>query len=109
MPVPRFLQAIALVLVLVISGVPAVLAEILEDDCAEKCAGTDQTGCPDEGCADCSIICSSCPRAHVVAPSGASPLPVLPLAVARITTEVGQHVPADPPLEGVFHPPRLAG
>jgi hypothetical protein len=109
MPVPRFLQAIALVLVFVISGAPAVLAELLEDDCAERCADEDQTGCPDEGCADCSIICSSCPRTHVVAPSGANLLPTAPLAVARITTEAGQRVPTDPPPEGVFHPPRLAG
>jgi hypothetical protein len=109
MPVPRFLQAIALVLIFTISGVPAMLAELLEDDCAERCAGEDQTGCPDEGCADCSIICSSCPRTHVVAPSGTSPLPAISLEVARITTEARQRVPVGPPPEGVFHPPRLAG
>ena len=96
-------------LVFAISGAPAMLAELAEDDCAEKCADEGQTGCPDEGCADCSIICSSCPWTHVVAPSGANPLPAVPLSGARITTEAGQRAPADPPPEGVFHPPRLAG
>jgi hypothetical protein len=108
-PVPRLLQVVALVMVFAISGAPAALAELSEDDCAEQCADEDQTGCPDEGCADCSIICSSCPRTHVVAASGASPLSAVLLAGVRIATEPAQRIPADPPPEGVFHPPRLAG
>lgn len=89
------------------SGAPAWAAELLEDDCVEKC--TDEPGgCPDEGCADCSLICSSCPRAHVVVP--AEQLRVVPAKlVALIRAGAGERVPSGPEPDGVFHPPRLAG
>lgn len=83
------------------------IAELTEDECAEEC--TDEpTGCPEEGCADCSIICSSCPRAHLVVPTQAMRLGP-EVFVARFGTDAAERVPVDPPPEGVFHPPRLAG
>lgn len=108
MLVPRFIHVIALMLIFAISGGPTVAGELLEDDCAEKCADEEQDGCPDEGCADCSIICSSCPRAHVLIPLVANLLPIS-IEESGVAIEIGQRVPVGPPPEGVFHPPRLAG
>jgi hypothetical protein len=107
--VSRVLQLLALVLCFAMSGGPTLLTEILEDDCATACIDEDRGGCPDEGCADCSIICSSCARSHVVVPSGPSLALAVPIAVAGIASEAGDRVPPGPSPEGVFHPPRLSG
>ena len=106
---PRFLPVIALMLIFAISGAPTWAAELLEDDCAEKCSDEEQDGCPDEGCADCSIICSSCPRAHVLVPQVVDRLFAISIETSGAAIEIGQRVPVGPPPEGVFHPPRLAG
>lgn len=103
---PRFLQLVALALVFAISGAPAWIAELAGDDCAEKCS--DEPRCPDEGCADCSVICSTCARTHA--------LPVTRVAsalfafdVSEITFDASESVPPSPPPEDVFHPPRRIG
>jgi hypothetical protein len=107
--VPRFLQLVALVLVFMVSGAPAWIAELAEDDCAAKCADEEQDGCPDEGCGDCSVVCSSCPRSHVVLPSHVVRVAPGSLDFACLASEAGERVPDEPVPEGVFHPPRLAG
>ena len=107
---PRILQVLAVCLALMLVGVPKVIAEIVEDDCAEECAGEEGSeSCPDQGCTDCSIVCSSCPRAHVVAPNGALwAVPSLH-GYLELEPERAERVPSGPPPEGVFHPPRSAG
>ncbi len=106
---PRSLRLLALLLVIVMSGVPAWAAELAaEDDCAERCADEQQDGCPDEGCADCVIVCSSCPRNHVVVPSPCL-RPAAVFAIEAIPKEADEREPVGPPPEGVFHPPRRAG
>lgn len=107
--VPRFLQLIALTLPLLLLGAPAMIAEITEDECAEECAGEEGKSCPDEGCADCSIVCSSCPRTHVVAPVVAAWVSPWRTAIVRPSPDGPQRVPTGPPPQGVFHPPRIAG
>jgi hypothetical protein len=104
--VPRLLQLIALVLVFTISGAPKWVAELVEDDCTEECSNESQ--CPEEGCDDCSIICSSCPRAQFFPPQSASFVPRL-VGVSADAHEAGERVPTGPPPKGVFHPPRRAG
>ena len=102
---PRFLHVLALSLAFFVSGAPSWVAELCEDDCAKECAS--ESGCPDEGCADCAPNCSSCPRGHYVVPSAlAISLSVCVSDRIAITCE---RAPADPPPEGVFHPPRRAG
>ncbi len=103
---PRFVHLIALALVFAMSGAPTWIAEAMEDDCAEECAS--ESGCPDEGCADCSIVCSSCPRAHFVAPQTVTLAPT-PVGVSSVAHEAGKRLPQGPPPKGVFHPPRRAG
>jgi hypothetical protein len=104
--VPRFLSLIALVLAFVMMGAPTWIAALTGDDCAEKCRG--EAECPDEGCADCSIICSACPRTHVVVPQQATR--VAPASIVSwLSREVGERMPVGPPQDGVFHPPRRAG
>lgn len=103
---PRFLPLVALVLAFVVSGAPAWIGEVLEDDCAEECA--DPTGCPEDGCADCSILCSSCPRTHVVAPPLAVAFAPAAGGLAWLAGDARERVPDDPVPEGVFHPPRRA-
>ena len=105
--VPRFLHVIALLLTFMVSGAPAWIGELAGDDCAEQCAS--ESACPDEGCADCSIICSSCPRAHVVVPSQANRVVLASVGVSQVSDEASERLPASPPPEGVFHPPRRAG
>lgn len=90
----------------VISGAPMWVAELAEDNCAEECA--DESGCPDEGCADCSVICSSCPRAQYLAPQTTAIVPML-VDVSAAAHDAGERVPLEPPPKGVFHPPRRAG
>lgn len=91
------------------SGAPTWVAELVaEDDCAERCASEQQGGCPDEGCADCAIVCASCPRTHFVLPSP-SLGPTAVFAMASLPCEADAREPIGPPPEGVFHPPRLAG
>ncbi len=108
--VPRLVHLLALVLVFAMSGAPRWLAELAKDDCADE--GDDCTnepsGCPDEGCGDCSILCSSCPRAHVVMPSLVPRIAPAELASWGIAAEAGQRVPTGPPPKDVFHPPRAA-
>jgi hypothetical protein len=100
---------VALVLVFVMSGAPAWMVELAVDDCAERCADERQDGCPDEGCADCAVVCSSCPRNHVVVPSATwRPAPAA-VAVEAVFDRAMERLPVGPPPEGVFHPPRLAG
>lgn len=103
--VPRFLQLVAVVLAFMVSGAPSWATELAGDDCAQKC--TNESTCPDEGCGDCSIICSSCPRVHVVVPQQASVLAAF--AVAWTSHDVSERVPVGPHPDGVFHPPRDAG
>lgn len=104
---PRFLQLVALALAFLVSGAPTWIGELAEDDCAEKCAN--ESGCPEKGCGDCSVICSSCPRTHAILPSHVVSLAPAGVDLLWISTEVGEWVPDDPVPEGVFHPPRLAG
>lgn len=106
-PVPRFFHAIALALIFLVSGAPAWIAELTGDDCRAQCA--DESSCPDEGCADCSVLCSSCPRAHVVVPPQPNRFGPASVDVSQIAHEASERVPAGPPLEGVFHPPRRVG
>ncbi len=107
---PRVLQLVALSLALLLVGAPTILAEIVEDDCAEECAGEQgEERCPDEGCTDCSIVCSSCPRTHVVAPGVSGWFAPWRTAVVEVTVDRAERVPAGPPPRGVFHPPRDAG
>jgi hypothetical protein len=96
---------VALVLAFVVSGAPTWIRELAEDDCAEQCA--DESGCPDKGCGDCSIICSACPRGHVLVPSLVASVVLASTDFDWISTETRQRVPDDPVPEGVFHPPRL--
>lgn len=102
----RLLPLIALMLVFLTSGAPAWIAELAQDDCAEQCA--DESSCPDEGCAGCSVICSSCVRAHVVVPQVVAVIEPGAIAVTWLAPEVGARMPVGPPPEGVFHPPRRA-
>lgn len=104
---PRFLQILVLVLVFGISGGPGVIAELVGDDCTETCA--DDAGASDEDCGDCRLICSSCPRSHVVVPSVTTNVIAVSVDVARIAAIGAERVPDGPPPQGVFHPPRLAG
>jgi hypothetical protein len=97
-------QLVALVLAFVVSGAPAWISELTEDDCAEECA---KRGCSDEGCGACSIVCSSCPRAHALVPSLVPTVVRAATDFARISSESSERLPDDPVLEGVFHPPRL--
>jgi hypothetical protein len=107
---PRLLQLIALSLALLLVGAPAILAEIAEDDCVEECAGDDEgTTCPDEGCTDCSVVCPSCPRTHAVAVTVGAWFAPWRTASLQTSNDASERVPVDPPREGVFHPPRLAG
>jgi hypothetical protein len=106
--VPRFLQLVALVLAFVVSGVPAWINEVVETVCAEECTDEGERGCSDEGCADCSIACSSCRRAPVVVPLVASHAPAA-IELSQISSELRERFPDDPIPEGVFHPPRVAG
>jgi hypothetical protein len=99
------LPLVALVLAFVVSGAPAWIGELVEDDCAEECA--DSTGCPEDGCADCSILCTSCPRTHGVAPHAAALAPAA-RGLAWLAGDARERVPDDPVPEGVFHPPRRA-
>ena len=103
---PRFLHVFALVMAFIASGAPTWISELAEDDCAVECS--DESSCPDEGCADCSIICSSCPRSHVVAPQTTMVVP-MPINVSAVAHEASERWPLEPPPEGVFHPPRRAG
>lgn len=96
---------VALVLAFVVSGAPTWICELAEDDYAEECA--DERGCPDEGCGDCSIVCSSCPRGHVLVPSFVVSVAPASTHFAWISSEALERVPDDPVPEGVFHPPRL--
>ena len=106
---PRFLQLIALTLALLLVGAPTIIAEIAEDDCAEECAGEQgEESCPDEGCTDCSIVCSSCPRTHFVATDAIRFAPWR-TATDQLPVESAERVPAELPPQGVFHPPRVAG
>lgn len=101
---------IALSLVLLLVGAPTILAEVVEDDCAEECAGEQsEESCPDEGCTDCSIVCSSCPRTHVVAPSVTAWFSPWRTSFVQRSPDDAERVPAGPTPQGVFHPPRVAG
>jgi len=108
--VPRFLQLVALSLALLLVGAPTILAQLAEDDCAEECAGEQgEESCPDEGCTDCSLVCSSCPRTHVVAPTVGGWFAPWRTAIVQLSAERADTVPVGPPPQGVFHPPRIAG
>lgn len=101
----RLLQILVLSLVFVTSGAPGWLVQALvDDDCGEVCI--DEDGCPEGGCADCTITCSSCPRSHGVFPQAAGVAPVT--VGVTVVTEVMtiQKLEDGPPPEGVFHPPR---
>lgn len=93
-------------LAFVVSGAPTWLGELVEDDCAQECTTDEPGGCP-EGCGNCSIVCSSCPRSHVVVPSLVASVAPVVVDFARIASEAGERLPDDPVPEGVFHPPRL--
>ena len=106
---PRLLQLVALTVALLLVGAPTIVAELLEDDCAEDCAGDDGARCPDEACTDCSAVCASCPRPHVVVPTlGAGPAPGS-TSYIQLAGHAAERVPVGPSPEGVFHPPRSAG
>jgi hypothetical protein len=102
--VPRVLQLVALVLAFTVSGAPAWLSELAEDECGEKCA--ENCGCSVKSCRDCSIVCSACPRSHVLVPSLVA-TGVEVIDFAWISSEASERVPEDPVPEGIFHPPRL--
>ncbi len=107
---PRLLQLVTLSLVLLLVGAPKVIAELVEDDRAEACAGeAGEASCPEEGCSDCSIVCSSCPRTHVVAPGVTAWFAPWRTAFVQPSPEGAERVPAGPTPKGVFHPPRVAG
>jgi hypothetical protein len=106
--VPRFLQILVLLLIFGISGGPGVIAELAGDDCTETCAD-EEPGSSEDGCGDCRLICSSCPRSHVIVPSLTNHVIPVPVNVARIAAIGAERVPIGPPPQGVFHPPRLAG
>ena len=97
---------VALVLVFMISGAPSWMAEVFEDECAEECSS--ESRCPDDGCADCSVICPTCSRTHALPPTQ---LVVASIAsdVSEITFDASESVPQAPPPEDVFHPPRCNG
>lgn len=103
---PRVLQVLALVMTFIVMGAPAWVAEMIEDDCAEECS--DESQCPDQGCGDCSLICSSCPRAQYMAPTDVTVVPST-IEVSSVAHDTSEHRPMEPPPKGVFHPPRRAG
>lgn len=107
---PRAVQSVALTLAFLLVGGPAVIAELVEDDCAEACeAEQPDESCPEEGCTDCSILCSGCGRTPVITAAGAIRLALAGTGYVQLVTDVGQRMPAGPPPQGVFHPPRVAG
>ena len=107
---PRVLSIVALWLALLLVGVPTMIAELTEDDCASECADeADRGSCPEQGCTDCSLVCAGCARTHVVVPTtlpGATPGRTV---VVRLEGDRAQRVPLGPPPQGVFHPPRRTG
>lgn len=102
------LQLLALMVAMLLVGAPAMVAELAEDDCAEECVGDSGPSCPEEGCNDCSPVCSSCPRTHVVAAALTAWSSPAADVVVGAPVEGCQRVPTGPPPEGVFHPPRVA-
>ena len=104
------LQLIALSLALLLVGAPTIFAEVIEDDCAEECAREQgEKSCPDQGCTDCSLVCSSCPRTHLVAPTVGAWFAPWRTASVLLSPEGAERVPSGPSPQGVFHPPRIAG
>lgn len=105
--VHRVLQLLAILVALATCGAPAWAVELLKDDCADECTDEPE-GCPSEGCGDCSVLCSSCPRV----PGAICALPprIAPAVLASwwIAGEPAQQKPTEPPPKGVFHPPRRA-
>ena len=95
-------------LAFVVSGAPAWVSELAKDDCAEECEGDATSSCPEQGCTDCSITCSSCPRTVALVWTHVVRLEPLHTGFAWISSEAAERVPDDPVSEGVFHPPRLA-
>jgi hypothetical protein len=129
--VPRLLHLLALLLVFMMSGAPTWVSALAEGGCADErgdecgCEGdgncqdegghqggdkctNDPSGCPEEGCGDCSVLCSSCPRTHLVMPSLVVRIAPVELATWWLAGEVGQRLPISPPARDVFHPPRFA-
>jgi hypothetical protein len=107
--VPRFLQLVALSLALLLVGAPAIAAEMIEDDCAEECAGEEsERSCPEEGCTDCSVLCPGCARPHVVATTAVARPTSWATSYVEISSDDTERVPLGPPPDGVFHPPRPA-
>lgn len=106
---PRVLQLVALTVALLLVGAPAIVAELLEDDCADECVGDEGESCPEEGCTDCSVVCSACARTHVVTPTIAAALAPWLDSFVQTSRDAAERVPVGPPPEGVFHPPRIAG
>lgn len=106
---PRFLQLVALMLAFLVSGAGAWVAELAKDDCAEECEGDELTSCPEQGCTDCSVTCSSCPRTLALAWTHVVRVEPVSTSFGWISSEVRERVPDDPFAEGVFHPPRLVG
>jgi hypothetical protein len=105
--VPRLLQLLALVVALAIAGVPTWIGELLEDDCAQTCAGDQSAGgCQEQGCTDCSVVCSSCARGLHGPPVASVHLAAAILASVDAAIDVPQRVPIGPPPQGIFHPPR---
>lgn len=96
-------------LAFVVSGAPAWVSELVKDDCAGACEGDESTSCPEQGCTDCSITCSSCPRTGALASTLFVRVEPVPASFEWISSEAAEHVPDDPVPDGVFHPPRLAG
>lgn len=105
-PVPRLLSVlVSLALVLCVTGAPTWIAELAGDDCAEDCA--DEGACSSDGCGDCSLVCSSCPRTHVVVPTLAPQPAVAAPSFMLMTIDGWERLPVGPPPRDVFHPPRL--
>lgn len=102
------IQLVALSLAIMMAGAPAWVAEAAEDECAEECAGDRSAGgCEEQGCGDCSVVCSYCPRPHLVVPQVAD-VPAVEMATLRDSAPpTCERVPTGPPPRGVFHPPRV--
>lgn len=105
---PRLVQLVAVCFAIVMAGAPTWLAELAGDDCAEVCASDEAAGgCEEQGCADCSIVCSSCPRPHTLLPHTAAAAPMAMVTFLEDAVPPSERVPVGPPPRGVFHPPRV--
>lgn len=110
---PRILQLVALLVALVLVGAPTWVGELVEavcaSDCSDECAGDESaSGCAEQGCTDCAVVCGSCARGHHAPPVAAMRPITAVLASVVVALRVDARVPIGPPPQGIFHPPRIA-